>query len=67
MIRDNEGRIILDNLKEVDYYTEGRKPKIWLSDGQNLYLFKMHAMNYENYAELIASELAKQCGLETAT
>lgn len=29
MQRDNEGRIILDNLKIVDNYTEGRKPKIW--------------------------------------
>ena len=66
MQRDNEGRIILDNLKIVDNYTEGRKPKIWLSDGQNLFLFKINAMNYENYAELIASELAQQCGLETA-
>ena len=67
MIRDNEGRIILDNLKLVDNYVEGRKPKVWLTDGVKLYLFKMHAINYENYAELIASELAKQCDLSTAT
>ena len=67
MIRDNEGRLILDNLKVVENYIEGRKPKVWLSDGKKLYLFKMHAMNYENYAELIASELAKQCGFQTAT
>ena len=67
MKRDNEGRIILDDLKIVNNYVEGRKPKIWLSDGKNLYLFKTHAINYENYAELIASELAKQCGLNTAS
>lgn len=67
MKRDNEGRIILDNFYKQDKYIEGRKDKIWLSDGKDLYLFKTGAINYEVYAELISSELAKQAGLEAAT
>lgn len=66
MKRDKNGCLILDELKVVNNFLEGRKPKLWLTDGENLFLFKMGAMNYENYAELIASEIAKQCGIETA-
>ena len=66
MKRDENGCLILDELKVVNNFLEGRKPKLWLTDGENLFLFKMGATNYENYAELIASEIAKQCGIETA-
>ncbi len=70
MKRDNEGRIILDNFKKIDDYVEGRKRKQWListeEGNETKYLFKYDSINYELYSELIASELAKQIGLEAA-
>lgn len=66
MKRDNLGRVILDDFTPLNNNTIGRKEKIWLKkDGKN-FLFKCGASNYENYAEIIAAELAHQCGFETA-
>lgn len=39
--RDENGCLILDELKVVNNFLEGRKPKLWLTDGENLFLFKM--------------------------
>ena len=67
MKRDTIGRIILDNYKTIDNYTIGRKEKTWIMIDNKKYLFKTGASNYEIYAELISSELARQCGFRTAT
>ena len=65
-MKDELGRIVLDNYLPLNHYTTGRKEKIWLiNDGQK-YLFKTGATNYEILAELIAEKLAKQCGFPTA-
>lgn len=65
-MRDDKGRIILNDYKRVNDYIAGRKKKIWLSKDGKKYLFKTGGSNYEIYAELIACELAKQCGFSTA-
>ena len=67
MKRDTLGRIILDDYELMDYNIIGRKEKQWLSKNNQKYLFKTNAINYEIYAEMIAAELAKQCGFETAS
>ena len=65
-MKDELGRIVLDNYLPLNHYTTGRKEKMWLiKDGQK-YLFKTGATNYEILAELIAEKLAKQCGFPTA-
>lgn len=66
MKRDAQGRIILDEYKKIDDHIIGRKEKIWLEKDDKKYLFKTGASNYEIYAEMIASEMAKQCGFRTA-
>lgn len=66
MKRDSFGRVLLDDFKVIDNNIIGRKEKTWLLKDGKKYLFKCGASNYEIYAELIASELAKQCGFETA-
>ena len=65
-MRDDKGRLILDGYPKLDDYIIGRKKKIWLSHDGHKYLFKGGSSNYEIYAELIACELAKQCGFSTA-
>ncbi len=65
--RDSLGRILLDDFTQLDYNIIGRKEKVWLLKNGKKYLFKFGASNYEIYAELIAEELAHQCGFETAT
>lgn len=66
MKRDNQGRLILDDFKKLNNYIAGRKEKIWLEYNDRKYLFKTGASNYEVYAEIIAAELAKQCGFKAA-
>ncbi len=66
MKRDSLGRIQLDDFTPLNNNIIGRKEKIWLSKNGERYLFKCGASNYEIYAELIAEELAHQCGFETA-
>ena len=66
MKRDEYGRIILDDWDILNDYIIGRKEKIWLEKDKKKYLFKCGASNYEILAEMIASELAKQCGFPTA-
>jgi hypothetical protein len=67
MKRDSFGRIILDDYEELNHNIIGRKEKVWLKKDDNKYLFKCGASNYEIYAELIAEQLALQCGFETAS
>lgn len=66
MKRNKMGLIILDDCKILDKKTEGRKRKAWIDLDGKEYLFKVSESNYELWAEVISSELAKQCGLETA-
>lgn len=66
MQRDSLGRVILDNFLPLNNRIIGRKEKIWLQKDEKKYLFKCGTSNYEIYAELIAAELARQCGFETA-
>ena len=65
-MKDKYGRIILDSYIPLNHYTTGRKEKIWLMNGEQKYLFKTGATNYEILAELIAEKLAKQCNFLTA-
>ena len=66
MLRDNIGRLLLDECQKLDDYIIGRKKKIWLLDDKKKYLFKTGGSNYEIYAELISCELARQCGFPSA-
>lgn len=66
MLRDDKGRIVLDDYEKLDDYINGRKKKIWLLKDGKKYLFKTGGTNYEIYAELISCELAKQCGFKSA-
>ena len=64
--RDEKGRYILDSFEATNNYIIGRKEKKWLRYKNHEYLFKSETINYEMYAELIASELASQCSLPVA-
>lgn len=66
MNRNEMGLIILDDLNRLEKEEAGRKKKVWLEKDNKEYLFKAGASNYEIFAEVISSELAKQCGIETA-
>lgn len=67
MLRDKEGRLILDNYQKLNDYITGRKKKVWLSNETGKkFLFKTGGTNYEIYAELISCELARQCGFLSA-
>ncbi len=65
-MKDELGRIVLDNYLPLNHYTTGRKEKIWLMKDGQTFLFKTGATNYEILAELISEKLAKQCGFPTA-
>lgn len=66
-VRNNKGQIILDDYKQLDNaFTRGRKQKIWLEKNGVKYLFKYGASNYEIWAELLTTVLAKQCDFEVA-
>lgn len=69
MKRDNEGYIILDGAEILNkrLSKKGRKPKMWLKIGDEEYLFKTGNTENESWAEMIASELGKQCGLNMAS
>ena len=65
--RNDKGQIVLDNYRElVNAFTRGRKQKIWLENNGIKYLFKYGASNNEIWAELLTTELAKQCGFDVA-
>ena len=66
MLRDDKGRLLLDEYQKLDDYIIGRKKKIWLLNDKKKYLFKTGGSNYEIYAELISCELARQCGFPSA-
>lgn len=66
IIRDEKGRIILDDFEETNNYIIGRKEKMWLRKNGHEFLFKSETVNYEMFAELIASELAQQCDFQVA-
>lgn len=66
MERDQYGYIILNDFDKVELNIKGRKQKFWLQKGDKKYLFKQGASNYEIWAELIAEEIGKQCGLNMA-
>lgn len=66
-VRNRQGQIILDNYNELENaFIRGRKQKIWLEKDKVKYLFKYGASNNEILAELLTTELAKQCGFEVA-
>lgn len=65
MKREN-GYLILTDFKVLDNFKKGRKKKEWLEKDGKVYLFKTGASNYEIWAELIASEIIKQCGYDAA-
>lgn len=66
-IRNNKGQIVLDDYIEIENaFTRGRKQKIWLENNGVKYLFKYGASNNEIWAELLTTELARQCGLDVA-
>ena len=65
--RDSQGFLNLNNLTKSEHFVNGRKEKIWLKDeSDNEYLFKYGASNYEIWAEMIAEDIGKQCGIEMA-
>ena len=66
MKRNEMGIIILDDCTRLSKAEVGRKQKVWLQHENKEYLFKTGASNYEIFAEVIASELAHQCGFNTA-
>ncbi len=57
---------VSDYTPKKDLFVRGRKEKIWLEKDNELYLFKTGGSFYESLAEVIASEFAKQCEIETA-
>lgn len=65
-IRDEKGYLILDDFEPTNNYIIGRKEKLWLRKNGHEFLFKSETVNYEMYAELIASELAQQCDFPVA-
>lgn len=65
-MRNKNGCLILDGCEELERLEKGRKEKCWLKFNNKEYLFKTGASGYEIWAELISSELAKQCNLNTA-
>lgn len=69
MERNSDGYIILDNAEILDkgLSEKGRKPKVWLKINNQEYLFKTGNTDNESWAEIIASELGKQCGLNMAS
>ena len=65
--RDGNGLIDLNFLEESEHILIGRKEKIWLKDEKDQeYLFKYGASNYEIWAEILAEDIGKQCGIEMA-
>ena len=52
--------------EEINAYTRGRKLKKWFIKDGKKYLYKYGASNYEIYAELIAEQLGRQCGINMA-
>lgn len=65
MVRKN-GYLIVTEYKELEKYIKGRKEKKWIEIAGKTYLFKTGSINYETLAELISSEIIKQCGYEAA-
>ena len=65
-VRNENGYIDLDNYEIIEKKTRGRKEKFWLKKDGKEYLFKTGSINYENWAELIASEIGKQIGFDVA-
>lgn len=59
--------VIDDKYQKVEAYIRGRKEKIWLEKNGQRYLYKFGFSNYEIYAELIASQLAKQVDISMAS
>lgn len=66
-MRNKLGYLNIDDyIEKKDFYTKGRKEKVWLEKNNVLYLFKTGNSFYESFAEVISSEIAKQCGVEMA-
>lgn len=66
MVRDKNGYIDLKDYKLLNKNARGRKKKVWLEKDGQLFLFKSGGVNYEDWAEIIASEIGKQIGLNVA-
>lgn len=70
--RDSEGRIILDSLiADVDYKPlleeKGKRSKNWMQFTDTKVLVKyIKPESFEDYAEMIAEEMCKQIGIESA-
>lgn len=64
MIDNNVYKNVSDYQKVDNKYIRGRKQKIWLKNENNeSFLFKYGGSNTEPLAEVLASELGRQCGL----